>query len=194
MVDLVQVTLVVIAFFSLLFVVLTEGFKHTFGYRGSEETRTRKDRIDTALHRQVIEAINAYVLSDKCKKDDEKTKMERFQDLGYKAFIAESLTTDILNRSNYLMERAFKILLVTIAVLFATIYAGINLDLTILINLIIFIIYVSVAAYYFWLPISALRKCYALRNEFVLFDENPTLEYADDLFNELIERKLLYNT
>ena len=58
MIDPINLAMLVIALFSVFFVAITGGLKLTIGYRGSEETRERKKRIDDNLNREIVEKID----------------------------------------------------------------------------------------------------------------------------------------
>jgi hypothetical protein len=78
--------------------------KLTLGYRDSEETSGRKERIDKKLKREIEEKINQFTESDECRKDGGK-RLAKFQDLGYEGYVTENITTDILEKATSLIGR-----------------------------------------------------------------------------------------
>jgi len=182
--------LVLIAFFSALFVAITEGFSLTLGYRGSEEARNRKERIDSKLRNEVETEMNRFLESDECKKGTEK-RMRIFEELGYKAYIAEDLTSDILNKSHSFMKGSIMYLAGALFILFLTTLIAVYFDITEVLMFILFVVYLVSAVFYFWSAVKRLKKSYFLREKFITLDENPTLESAMNLHDELVDRELL---
>jgi len=185
-----QIALVVIAVFSALFGAIMEGFKLTLGYRGSEETRIRKERIDSKLRSEIETEMNRFLESDECKKGSEK-RIQIIEELGYKGYIAEFLTSNILDKSHSLMKACIKQLPASFLILFLTVLIAVYSDITQLLMFIIFAIYLATTVLYFWSAVKSLRKSYFLREKFIKLDENSALEYAMNLHEELVNGKLL---
>jgi hypothetical protein len=185
-----QIALVVIAVFSALFGAIMEGFRLTLGYRGSEETRIRKERIDSKLRSEVETEMNRFLESDECKKGSEK-RIQIIEELGYKGYIAEFLTSNILNKSHSLMKACIKQLPTSFLMLFLTVLIAVYSDITQLVFFIIFAIYLATTVLYFWSTVKSLRKTYFLREKFIELEENSALEYAMNLHEELVNGKLL---
>ncbi len=180
MIELSDIILAVIAIFSALFVALTEGFKITLGFRGSEETRLRKERIDTKLHKELDTEIEGFLLSDACQGGNP-DRIIGLQDLGYKAMIAEDATNDLIKGSDENMKSAIRYLLLGTLILFVTVIAVVNFDLSQLFAAILVLFYVAATAIAFWRFIACTRKAMQFRECFIKLDENTTLEKAIEL-------------
>jgi hypothetical protein len=179
-VDIANIVLAVIAVFSALFVALTEGFKITLGFRGSEETRMRKERIDTKLHQELDLEIEDFLSSDACRGGNP-DRIIGLQDLGFKAMMAEEATNDLIKGADKNMKMAIRNLLVGTLLLSITVIAFVNFDLTQSFNAIMFLFYVAMVAFIYWRFAVCTRKAFNFRERFITLDEKPTLEKAADL-------------
>lgn len=191
LVDVFDVILAVIAIFSAIFVAITEGLKHTLGYRGSEETHNRKNRIDEKLQSEAQDKVQKFIEDCTSKKIDGETMQSKFEDLGYEVFVSRNLTKDILEASTRFMERGIKLLVITAIMLFFTSLMPWYYDLTDWLNLWIFLFYIVLTVFGFWTTISSVRKNYSLRKALISMDENATLENAIEVHGNLVNRGLL---
>ncbi len=180
MVDLLNVSLAVIAIFSALFVALSEGFKITLGFRGSEETRQRKERIDIKLHRELNDEIEDFLSSDACR-GGSPDRIIGIQDLGFKAMLAEDAANDLITRSDKSMKNAIKNLLAGTLILFVTVAVLISVDFTQLDNLIFAGVYVGITAFLFWRFASSTMKSLHYREQLITLDDEPTLQKAEEV-------------
>jgi hypothetical protein len=188
MVDLLEVVLVTITLFSALFVAITEGLKQTTGYRGSEETRRRKERIDKKLMEDFESEFSHAVESNEWR--DIKERREVVQELGHHCFIAQNLTADLLDASERFVRSAIRNLIIATLLLFGTIYLityFFNTEQTILAA----VIYLLFPALFYYSMIQAIMKSANLRREFITLDENSNLESAVNLWGKLLDKKLL---
>ena len=93
MVDLAEIILVIATAASAIFIGITEGLRLTIGYRGSNETRERKQRIDTAIHSEAEKNIEDFLQ----KTESPKNKIDEVSNLGYRCYVAQNFTEELLD-------------------------------------------------------------------------------------------------
>ncbi len=177
MIDMVQVALAIIALFSAVFVGVTEGFKLTLGFSGSEETRNRKNRIDDKLQKQVDDEITDFLASDSVR-DGSPDRTNGFEDLGYKCLVAYNVTNDIISKSNSMVKFGFITLIYAFAFLSLALIIGFYADLSNLAFILALGISAAVMIYYVLQSMVNFKKGLSLREEFIKLDDTPTLECA----------------
>jgi membrane protein implicated in regulation of membrane protease activity len=191
-VDISNIILAIVAIFSAMFVVVTEGTSQTLGYRGSEQTVNRKKRIDTALDGLIKKEMSAFVRECQSRKvEDEEEMQKKFENLGYQRFVTWHLTANILDSVTDFTERGIARLIAATIALFITSLVSLTLDLSQWTALLIFLAYASITAFIYWLGISCFRNSYTLKKKFILLDEKATLENAVEVSEELIDRELV---
>ena len=190
MLDPLNLAMLVVALFSAIFVAIAGGIKLTIGYRGSEETRKRKKRIDDKLNTEIIKKINSFMESDDCKRDNPK-RIDVISDLGYECYIAKNLTQDILDNSTYYMKNTLKQLISAIGLIFLIFMAYLYLDLSQSFNSVVFYAYVGGSLYLFYIAIKSISKAMSLRTNFIELDEKPTIEHATELHEDLVDNDIL---
>jgi hypothetical protein len=193
--DLLSVTLSIVAIgislISIIFVLITQGSKETIGYRGSEETRNRKNRIDSNLAKQVQSEVEKFISSCTSGKISKPELHEQIQNLGGDVYVSKNLVTDILDTLTYSIEKGILFLSMGLAIAVATALVIITLDVSNVFSIFLVIAYGILSAYCLRRGIKHLRLNYELKSKFILLDENPTMEYASDLFEELTARNII---
>lgn len=124
------------------------------------------------------------LLLGKDKRDEEK-EFEKAVKLGRSADYARSMSGKLLEDITQHISSALSNLAVTLIASFGTIYMGLNLDLSVLNNLITIFALIVVTFFALYMTNKQFRKYYLLRERFVRLGENPTLDYCTKLVEEL---------
>jgi hypothetical protein len=164
---------------------MREGPGLTLGYRESATTSRRKREIDLKLRAEVRKEITRYALLLGKDKRDEEKEFEKAVKLGRSADYARSISGKLLEDITQHISSALSNLAVTLIASFGTIYMGLNLDLSVLNNLITIFALVVVTFFALYMTNKQFRKYYLLRERFVRLGENPTLDYCTKLVEEL---------
>jgi hypothetical protein len=188
MVDLLEIVLVIITLFSALFVAITEGLKQTTGYRGSEETRIRKQRIESNLTGDSEKEISHAIESEEWK--DVKQRQDIVQELGHHCFVAETLAKDLLDSSERFLKNTIRNLIIATLLLFVTVFFIVNFYNSSELFFVGAAYLVMPILFYYSMSQSIIKVAY-LRREFILLDENSNLDYAIVLWEKLVDKKLV---
>ena len=188
MVDLLEIVLVIITLFSALFVAITEGLKQTTGYRGSEETRRRKERIDTKLMGDSEKELSEAIECEEWK--DVKERKEIVQELGHHCFVTQTLSADLLDSSEKYVKNAIRNLIIATLLLFVTVFFIANYYSS---SQLAFagVAYLILPILFYYQMAQSIGKVAYLRREFILLDENPNLPYAVTLWEKLVDKKFI---
>jgi heme exporter protein D len=190
-----SITLSVIAvgvsIISMIFVVITQGFKHTIGFRGSEEARQRKERIENTLAKEVDSEMENFVTCCNSGKTSKQEIKEKIEALGVEVYVSKNLATDILENLTSFMEKGIRLLIVGLIIAILTALVPFYTDLSSDFYIIIFAGYIALAIYAVVRGYQCLHNNYELRRKFILLDENPTIENASEIFDQLTERNLI---
>ncbi len=189
MVDVFNVVLAVVTLLSVVFVGITEGLKQTTGYRGCEETRSRKERIDKKLYEEMNREIATSIGGEEWNKKPS-IQVKTVGDLGYRAYVAENLSNDILEGTDRFVKKAFRNLLIATVLLFITVLVITNATFTTNQDFVL-LIYLVLPALVFYNVVKATGNSIRLRTELIKLDEKSTLDYAVDLYEELVDKELI---
>lgn len=187
MVDLTNVILVLITVFSAIFIAFTEGFKITFGYRSSEETRQRKERIDNKLRDELDRGIEHFLVSEECQGGGP-DRINGIAHWGYRSVVAEDITAELLNRSDQKLKAAIKALIGGMIVLSLTVIIMLFQNISDPVTILILAVYFGATGFLFWVFITSADKALKLREAFVKLDENTTLEFANKVDDEMLQK------
>ena len=161
-----------------MFVALTEGFNATLGFRGLEETRQRKERIDTKLHQELDDEIEDFLSGEECRNPD---RIDAFQYLGFRAMLAEDAANDLIKGSDKNMKASIRFLLLGTAILFVTAVEFVNSNFSNLVTVVLFLLYVGAAGYIFWKFATFTINAMHFRERLIELDEKTTLDKAEEL-------------
>ena len=187
MVDEAEIILVIATVASAIFIGITEGLRLTIGYRGSDETRERKQRIDTAIHGEAEKNIEEFLQ----KTDSPKNKIDEVSNLGYRCYVAQNFTEELLVGVGSFYRKALLIFLA--ATLF---FSMVAIELTTFDpansgNVIFLLVYGSATAVLYWYFVRYLQNGARLQNTLIKLDEKATLENCMELYEDLVDDGLL---
>ncbi len=183
-IDVSNVILAIIAVLSVVLVMMTEGFKLTLGFRSSETTQKRKQRIDKQLQEELDKKVDDFLKSEECLRAGP-DRINGIEHWGYESLVAESITNDMLEGSDKKIKSGIKNFIVGSMTIFLVVLSFIYLDISNPFAVLIIVIFVILTGFLFWFFIDCAVKALKIRELFIKLDEKTTIEYADELNSEV---------
>jgi len=179
----------VVSIVTAVFVIVGQGFGLTLEYRESEATSKRKKDVDERLKVDLKTRQKQYLEMERAQSNGE-IIMVSLEELGRCAFLARSLTSNMLESMTRHIKTGLRYLAVAVvmlAIIILTILFGdfsYSLQQTGSGYLIMFLALMFFAVFGYMAYIE-LGKHLKLREHFVKLSENPNLQYSEQLFDQL---------
>lgn len=174
-----------------VFVIIGQGFRLTLEYRESEATLQRKRDVDEKLKEDLKIKQKLYLDMERAKGNSETILFGHLEELGTCAFLTRSLTSSMLESMTRHIKSGLRYLagaIVMLAISILTILFG-DFSYTSQTQAgsgyPIAIIALGMLAVFGYEAYVELGKHFNLREHFVKLSENPNLQYAEQIFNEL---------
>lgn len=156
----------------------------TLGFRGSEETRLRKQRIDSSLHLELEKKIEEFMTSEAARGGNP-DRIIGIRELGYKAVVAEDISKELIAKSDRTMKKAIFSLLGAIVILTLAVIQGLSLDFSQSTNLLVVAVYIGITCYLFGTFIQSALRSLRLREQLIELDETPNLELGCNMGDKI---------
>jgi hypothetical protein len=193
LIDLFVIIAVLISVFSFIFVAIEIGTKVVIGYRESEETQRKKKQIDETLLAETRKQAKHFTnnLLKSSKQEFLEEELDKIEEIGFISYICRSITKNMLEAYSSYSKDAFKCLAIGAFYLFFAVILGAYFWETNLATSILFIIMLSIpAAIFFFLMYKNIQKGLFIREKFNSLYENSTIQYCQELTDELVDKGL----
>ena len=184
MTDILTIAALVISIMSIVLIIIEKVPDLLLGYREKESTVEKKKVIDAKLKTEVKDELSKFLLLLSEEERNEEKELEALDELGLSAYFARHISSNVLDGMTNYAKSGIKYLALSIPV-FLMAFIALGSGLTDSSQTVFIIFFFGFALFIFYMAARQFIGYYRMRERFLGLSESPTLEFCEELHEQL---------